>query len=143
MINKHVILMALAVLITFTAARTAASTLVPAVEGTEKAPAPLAQAAHFKTAQPAGSTATSSQIPHLFPVNDAKGLLLTCIAPEIDTNTDTDVFQDCALAPGRTLDDVMHTFIGAIHYIQTQQTEERSEWTRELEEKSAQKPEHK
>jgi len=60
----------------------------------------------------------SPLVRHLFPVNDAKGLLLTCIAPEIETNPNTDLFSDCTLAPGRTLDDVMHTFIGAIHYIQ-------------------------
>jgi hypothetical protein len=42
---------------------------------------------------------------------DEKGLLLTCIAPEIDKNADTDIFTDCALAPGRTLDDVMHSFV--------------------------------
>jgi hypothetical protein len=52
---------------------------------------------------------------HVFPVNDEKGLLLTCVAPEIDTNKDTDVFKDCTLAPGRSLDDVMHSFIGAMH----------------------------
>jgi hypothetical protein len=70
-------------------------------------------------------------------------LLLTCIAPEIDTNPDTDVFHDCTLAPGRTLDDVMHTFIGAIHFVQNQQIKERSEWKKDLEEKPDQKPEHK
>jgi hypothetical protein len=62
---------------------------------------------------------------HLFPVKDAKGLLLTCIAPEIDTNPDTDLFNGCTLAPGRTLDDVMHTFIGAIHYVQNEAMRER------------------
>jgi len=61
---------------------------------------------------------------HLFPVRDEKGLLLTCIAPEIDTNKDTDVFKNCSLAPGRTLDDVMHSFIKAFHQEQHQQAEE-------------------
>jgi hypothetical protein len=64
---------------------------------------------------------------HLFPVNDTKGLLLTCIAPEIESNPNTDLFSNCALAPGRTLDDVMHTFIGAIHYIQNEEIQERAE----------------
>jgi hypothetical protein len=61
---------------------------------------------------------------HLFPVRDERGLLLTCIAPEIDTNKDTDVFKNCSLAPGRTLDDVMHSFIKAFHQEQHQQAEE-------------------
>jgi hypothetical protein len=39
-----------------------------------------------------------------------EGLLLTCIAPKINTNADTDVFKSCTLA-ARTLDDVMHTFV--------------------------------
>ncbi len=82
-----------------------------------------------------GSRATS----HAFEVNDKKGLLLTCIAPELDTNPDTDVFKSCTLAPGRTLDDVMHTFIGAIHFEQNQQSKERAQWYEELDEKSAQK----
>jgi hypothetical protein len=75
------------------------------------------------------------QARHLFPVNDAKGLLLTCIAPEIDTNQDTDLFRDCTLAPGRTLDDVMHTFIGAIHFMQSQEIKERAILQKDLEEK--------
>jgi hypothetical protein len=76
-------------------------------------------------------------------VNDEKGLLLTCIAPEIDTNTDTDAFKSCTLAPGRTLDDVMHTFVQGIHYEQGQHQKEREEWKKELEEKTAQKPTQK
>ncbi len=52
---------------------------------------------------------------HVFPVMDEKGLLLTCVAPEMETNKDTDNFKNCALAPGRTLDDVMHSFIRAAH----------------------------
>ena len=77
---------------------------------------------------------------HLFTVNDAKGLLLTCIAPEIDTNAETDVFKSCALAPGRTLDDVMHTFVQGIHYEQSQHQKEREEWQKNLEEDPDQKP---
>jgi hypothetical protein len=63
---------------------------------------------------------------HRFPVTDEQGLLLTCIAPEIETNSETDVFKNCTLAPGRTLDDVMHTFIGAIHAEQRRQAEEHA-----------------
>ena len=63
---------------------------------------------------------------HRFPVIDEQGLLLTCIAPEIEANSETDVFKNCTLAPGRTLDDVMHTFIGAIHAEQRRQAEEHA-----------------
>jgi hypothetical protein len=58
-----------------------------------------------------------------YPVIDEQGLLLTCIAPEIETDSETDVFKNCTLAPGRTLDDVMHAFIGAIHAEQRRQAE--------------------
>ncbi|MGD0940675.1 MAG: hypothetical protein ABR905_13305 [Terracidiphilus sp.] len=143
MTNKHTIFLALAISITFATIQTAASTHAPASVGTKKTPESATQPKQIKTTKPAESTATSSQSTHLFPVNDSKGLLLTCIAPEIDTNPDTDVFQDCALAPGRTLDDVMHTFVGAIHLVQHQQIKERSERTGDLEEEPAQKPEHK
>jgi len=69
----------------------------------------------------------SPRVRHLFPVKDVKGLLLTCVAPEIETNPNTDVFSDCTLAPGRTLDDVMHTFIGAIHFIQNEEIQEQAD----------------
>jgi hypothetical protein len=93
---------------------------------------------------PAAESVNSSKPTSLaFEVNDQKGLLLTCIAPELNTNPDTDVFKSCALAPGRTLDDVMHTFIGAIHFVQNQQSKERAQWYKELDEKSAQKAEQK
>jgi hypothetical protein len=71
---------------------------------------------------PSGSPARS----HIFPVRDEKGLLLTCIAPEIDKNADTDIFTDCALAPGRTLDDVMHAFVSAAHYEHNQRSQEQT-----------------
>lgn len=57
----------------------------------------------------------SPEARHLFPVSDEKGLLLSCVAPEIDKNSETDVFKNCVLAPGRTLDDVMHSFVRGIH----------------------------
>jgi len=72
------------------------------------------------------SSASSPARSRLFPVRDEKGLLLTCIAPEIDKNAATDIFTDCALAPGRTLDDVMHSFVGAIHYEQNQRLKEQT-----------------
>jgi hypothetical protein len=76
-------------------------------------------------------------------VNDEKGLVLTCIAPEIDANPDTDMFKSCTLAPGRTLDDVMHTFVQGIHYEQTEHQREREEWQKALEAKTGQKPAQK
>ena len=84
---------------------------------------------------PSATGSTSRR--HLFPVNDAKGLLLTCIAPEIETNTDTDLFTDCTLAPGRTLDDVMHSFVAALHYVQKEQMKERAESGKDLEERKS------
>jgi hypothetical protein len=61
---------------------------------------------------------------HLFPVRDENGsLLLSCVAPEMDSNSDTDVFKNCTLAPGRTLDDLMHSFIKAVHQEQHQSAE--------------------
>jgi hypothetical protein len=102
-------------------------------------PEPAPQTQFLKSA-PASAPANPS---HLFAVNDAKGLLLTCIAPEIDTNAETDVFRSCALAPGRTLDDVMHTFVQGIHHEQSQHEKEREEWQKNLEEMTAQKPAQK
>jgi len=33
----------------------------------------------------------------------------------LDKDKETDVFKDCTLAPGRTLDEVMHSFVQGIH----------------------------
>jgi hypothetical protein len=76
---------------------------------------------------------------HLFPVRDEKGLLLSCIAPELDTNKDTDVFNNCSLAPGRTLDDVMHSFIKAFHQEQKEQAEEHAGAQKDSVEKTTEK----
>jgi hypothetical protein len=93
----------------------------------------------FKTTPAAASAKGSPNTDKTFRVNDEKGLLMTCIAPQIDTNPDTDIFNNCALAPGRTLEDMMHTFIQAIHFVQDQQAKERAEWLKDLEERSGQK----
>jgi hypothetical protein len=87
--------------------------------------------------------AASASRNHLFTVNDVKGLLLTCVAPELDTNAETDVFKSCALAPGRTLDDVMHTFVQGIHFERSEHEKEREEWQKSLKEDSDQKPAEK
>ena len=81
----------------------------------------------------------SAETRHLFPVRDEKGLLLTCIAPEIETNKDTDLFKNCSLAPGRTLDDVMHSFIKAYHQERRQQAEEHAAADNGSDEKSTEK----
>jgi len=85
------------------------------------------------------SAAHASVTRQLFPVQDEKGLLLTCVAPEIETNKDTDVFKDCTLAPGRTLDDVMHSFIGAMHEEQRKHASEHSEASKNYDGESAEK----
>ena len=76
---------------------------------------------------------------HRYPVIDEQGLLLTCIAPEIETDSETDVFKNCTLAPGRTLDDVMHSFIGAIHAEQRRQAEEHKAAEKQGNDKSTEK----
>jgi hypothetical protein len=78
-------------------------------------------------AKPTPRTLSDNRSPaarHLFPVRDENGsLLLSCVAPEMDSNSDTDVFKNCTLAPGRTLDDLMHSFVKAVHQEQHQQAE--------------------
>ena len=87
-----------------------------------------------------GPHPTAAPVPRsrVFPVNDEKGLLLTCVAPEIATNPNTDVFEDCTLAPGRTLNEVMHSFVGAMHAEQKQHDQERADWEKAFDEKSGQ-----
>jgi hypothetical protein len=108
-----------------TSARTSRSSEV-AKEASQATPAAL-------------SAAHSSVARQLFPVQDEKGLLLTCVAPEIETNKDTDVFKDCTLAPGRTLDDVMHSFIGAMHEEQRKHVREHAETSTDSDGESAEK----
>ena len=141
--NKHEFLMPLVVFITLGAAQAVASTTPQALAGEKKTLEPAAQSQLLKPAPAAASTADSRPRGQSFEVNDAKGLLLTCTAPEIETNPDTDLFKGCVLAPGRTLDDVMHTFIQAIHVVQNLQEKERAEWQKGLDEKLAQKPAQK
>jgi len=135
----HAALLPLAFFFTLAAAETSASTPASTSLGT-RTPDPAPQTQTLKSTPAADSTTSSAKPSHLFTVNDEKGLLLTCIAPEIDTNADTDVFKSCTLAPGRTLDDVMHTFVQGIHFEQSQHQKEREEWQKELDEKTAQNP---
>ena len=116
-------LLNLLVAIGFASAQIASSTTRVAKEGAKRSTASSAelQLSDLAMADRAGRLSRTS---HLFPVHDDKGLLLICIAPEIDVNPDTDLFKHCTLAPGRTLDDVMHSFIGAIHVMQKQDSKE-------------------
>jgi hypothetical protein len=140
--KSHAALLPLAVFIAFAAAQSSASTSAPAILGA-RTPDPAPQAHSLKPTPAAASPTRPANPSHLFTVNDEKGLLLTCIAPEIDTNPDTDLFKSCTLAPGRTLDDVMHTVVQGIHYEQSQHQKEREEWRKDLEEKTAQQPAQK
>jgi len=94
-------LLALAVLLAFSAAQMAASTgsapPLKAVPAGSLKPAPAVVAAPSNTALN-------------FTVADAKGLLLTCAKQQVDTST----FSGCTLAPGRTLDDLMTSIVQAI-----------------------------
>jgi len=136
-------ILALVASIPFAPQQAAASTPASTPAGAKPSSQSSTEPQLSKTNPAAAPTNGSARKSLTFEVNDQKGLLLTCIAPELDTNPDTDVFKSCALAPGRTLDDVMHTFIGAIHFEQNQQAKERAEWYKELEERSAQKPTQK
>jgi len=136
--KRHAALLPLAVFIAFATAQTSASTPAPTSLGT-KTPEPALQTPSLKSTPDAASATGPANPSHFFNVNDEKGLLLTCIAPELDTKPDTDVFKSCTLAPGRTLDDVMHSFVQGIHYEQSQHQKEHDEWQRALEEKTARK----
>ena len=114
----HVALMIFVACIASPFAKGVMNTVTSSSIGAQKNSRTMLQFQPSPELSPAGSPARS----HLFPVMDEKGLLLTCIAPEIDRNADTDIFTDCALAPGRTLDDVMHSFVSTIHYEHNQQS---------------------
>ncbi len=130
-------LLTLTASLTLAAANLSASTAIPAPLEVKKAAEPGRQLGNALPSSPLAPD--SSPAAHRFPVRDQKGLLLTCIAPEIDINANTDIFSNCTLAPGRTLDDVMHTFIGALHYEQQQRMQEQAERAKELEDKSTEK----
>jgi hypothetical protein len=138
--NRHGSLFVL--FIALAAAQAAAST--PLTSAGEKKTSESAALSHLaKPASAPASTPDSLRKSLAFQVNDVKGLLLTCVAPELDTNPDTDIFKSCTLAPGRTLDDVMHTFIQALHFVQNQQLKERTGSNKDPDEESAQKPAEK
>jgi hypothetical protein len=129
-------LLSLAVSLSFAAAQpSAATTASTAASATNSAQI----AREITQPTPAALvTPVSLAARHLFPVRDERGLLLTCVAPEIDTNSETDVFNNCMLAPGRTLDDVMHSFIRGIHEEQRQRKLEHAESRQGSEDHAAQ-----
>jgi hypothetical protein len=139
--KRHAALLPLAAFIAFAAAQVTATTPAPTLSSA-KTSGRAPQTQSLKPT-PAASAVDSANANHLFTVNDEQGLLLTCIAPEIETNPDTDLFKSCTLAPGRTLDDLMHTFVQGIHNEQNQHQQEREEWQKTLEERAAEKPAHK
>jgi hypothetical protein len=131
------VLLVFAISITFAVAQASASTVAPASASAKKVSDPSTQTKLFKTNPVPVSTPDSAAKSLAFQVNDVKGLLLTCIAPELNNNPDTDIFNSCRLAPGRTLDDVMHTFIQAIHFVQNGQRKDSAEQGKDPDEKSA------
>ena len=140
--NRHAALLSLAAFIAFATAQAIASIPAPTSAGL-KIPDTAFQTQSLKPSPPTPSKAPQGNPQHFFTVNDEKGLVLTCIAPEIDTNPDTDLFKSCHLAPGRTLDDVMHSFIHGIHYEQSLHEKDRERWLQDLEDQTAQRPTQK
>ena len=136
--KKLATLSVLAVSVAFAPMLASASPLSPTPVAAKQASDTATQTQLLKAAPASSPTPDSARKSLAFQVNDVKGLLLTCIAPQLDTDPNTDIFNGCTLAPGRTLDDVMHTFIQAIHFIQNEQLKERAEWNKDREEKSGQ-----
>jgi len=134
MTKKYRAYLVIATMIAFASAKSNAS--APASTPGAKNFDPATQTLVLRADPAAVPSEISVKRNHTFRVTDKKGVLLTCVAPQIDTNPDTDLFEDCALAPGRTLEEVLHTFVGAIHYEQNQHEQERAEWIKDLEEKS-------
>jgi hypothetical protein len=133
----HATLVSLAVSFAFTGAQAAGWPTVSIAASNR-----LTSQAEKKISDTPPATLSASGSPearHLFPVRDEKGLLLTCIAPEMDINKDTDIFNNCSLAPGRTLDDVMHSFIKAFHQEQKQRAEEHAGAQKDSDEESSEK----
>jgi hypothetical protein len=94
-------LLALAILLAFSARQMAASTGTPQ-------PLKAAAAVNLKPA-PSVPAAPPSTVLN-FTVNDLHGVLLTCAKQQVDTDT----LSGCTLAPGRTLDDLMTSIVQTI-----------------------------
>jgi hypothetical protein len=123
--KAHAAVVSIALSFAFSGLMAAATTRVSPSTGNRKL---VDSSAEISTATPQVLSVTSSTASlHRFPVMDEKGLLLTCIAPELEKDKETDVFKDCSLAPGRTLDDVMHSFVQGIHEEQRLRMKEHSD----------------
>jgi hypothetical protein len=109
--KKLATLSVLAVSVALAPMLASASPLSPTPVAAKQASDTATQTQLLKAAPASSPTPDSARKSLAFQVNDVKGLLLTCIAPQLDTDPNTDIFNGCTLAPGRTLDDVMHTFI--------------------------------
>jgi len=96
--------LALVVLFALSAAQMAAST--PTAQPYKAAAADNPNTAPLKAVPP--NTILN------FTVTDVHGVLLTCAKQQIDT----DIFSGCALAPGRTLDDLMTSIVQTIRAVQ-------------------------
>jgi hypothetical protein len=94
-------LLALAVILVFSARQMAASTGT-----TPPLKAPPASNLNIVPVKVAPSNTLLN-----FTVTDEHGVLLTCAKQQVDTDT----FSGCALAPGRTLDDLMTSIVQTIH----------------------------
>jgi hypothetical protein len=117
--KAHAAFLSLAISVVFTGAQSGAVTTA------SRSPRAFQPAAELLKPTPRGlSDSRSPAARHLFPVRDENGLLLlSCVAPEMEIDSDTDVFKNCTLAPGRTLDDLMHSFVKAVHQEQHQQAD--------------------
>jgi hypothetical protein len=139
--KAHAALVSVALCFALSGSLAAASTTLSPCARTRKTSDPAAEVS--KATPRVLSFISSATARHRFPVMDEKGLLLTCVAPELEKDKETDVFKDCTLAPGRTLDDVMHSFVQGIHEEQRLRMKEHTESQKEPDEnadgKSAQK----
>ena len=134
--KRHAALPAIVVSLAITAAQATAALPSPLSVGAKEG---LGSAPQTRVLKPAPAPESASR-GRTFEVNDVKGLLLKCNAPQLETDPNTDLFNSCTLAPGRTLDDVMHTFVQALHFVQNEQSKERAEWDKERQDKLDQKP---
>ena len=104
-------LLALAVILVFSARQMAAST------GSTQ-PLKAAPADNLKPVPPAPAALPNTILN--FTVTDMHGVLMTCAKQQVDTGT----LSGCALAPGRTLDDLMTSIVSAIHAQQQKDNDE-------------------
>lgn len=103
--------LALAVLLAFSARQMASST------GTTP-PLKPAPADNLKPAPPTPAAPSNTVLN--FRVTDVHGVLMTCAKQQVDTG----ILSGCALAPGRTLDDLMTSIVQTIRAEQQKENAE-------------------